>query len=314
MDILSSGLAHRRDTGIFTASEAAAVGLRPYAIRLACRASHLKRLARGTYVDGTTWDNADSTRRHLLMATSQAMGLRTPLRHRIALSHHSAAARWDIPLLATPTVSHLIRRDIGGGHTRRGYTIHERYGDDQCPADPMELIDASATAVVKPVLAALGVAELSGFVAGVVALDGALHAGQTTPAEIQQWLDRLPHRNGMAAMRAAAMAATSLSESPLESQTRLVLQGLGYRPECQVSIHNADGTFAARVDLLIAELGVVVEADGRVKYDQANSTQVLVSEKRRESQLVDLGYAVVRVEHDQLADHRTLHELSLIHI
>ncbi len=76
MDIISSGLGHRRDTKIFTAIEASAFGMTPDAIRMACRAGQLRRLARGTYVDSATWDLADPVRRHLLMTTSHCLTLK----------------------------------------------------------------------------------------------------------------------------------------------------------------------------------------------------------------------------------------------
>ncbi len=81
-----------------------------------------------------------------------------------------------------------------------------------------------------------------------------------------------------------------------------MLHALGYRPRSQVTLHTSDGAFVARVDLLIEELGVVVEVDGRVKYGQPNSTEVVVSEKRRESAIVELAYAVVRLEHHDVMD------------
>ncbi len=72
--------------------------------------------------------------------------------------------------------------------------------------------------VVLPVLAALGVAELDGIAAGVVALDSALHQGKTTLHEAQVWLARLRRRPKTAVIRRVIEAADNLSESPLESQ------------------------------------------------------------------------------------------------
>lgn len=125
-----------------------------------------------------------------------------------------------------------------------------------------------------PVLAALGVAESSGFVAGVVALDAALHSHQATLSEARDWLTVLARRPGKTTMRSAVAAANALSESVLESQTRLVLIALGYQPRLQVTLRTSDGGFVARVDMLIDDLGVVVEVDGRVKYHGPNSTEV----------------------------------------
>ncbi|MEO7070654.1 MAG: hypothetical protein ABI131_09215, partial [Nostocoides sp.] len=59
--------------------------------------------------------------------------------------------------------------------------------------------------------------------------------------------------------------------------------------------------FAARVDFLVEGL-VVVEFDGLVKYEGAQGRAALAAEKARESQLVDLGFEVVRVVWSELDD------------
>lgn len=173
--------------------------------------------------------------------------------------------------------------------------MHEGYGPDQASAR-----DDPAAGTVLAVLGAFGVAELDGFVAGVVALDAALHQGLTTTDEARAWIRRLRRRPGSGVIRRVVAVADGLSESPLETRCRLVLTALGYEVLLQVRLVTVDGVFVARVDLLIPALGVVVEVDGRVKYrlaDGTGSVEAVVSERRRESAVTDLGYAVVRVDH-----------------
>ncbi len=109
----------------------------------------------------------------------------------------------------------------------------------------------------------------------------------------------------MAMIRRVIDAADGASESPLESQARLVLSALGYRMRLQVALTTPSGAFVARVDGLLEDLGVVIEVDGRGKYrrdDGLGSVEILLSEKRRESAIRDLGYGVVRLDHAMIRD------------
>ncbi len=134
-------------------------------------------------------------------------------------------------------------------------------------------------------------------------MDAVLHRGLGTTDEVEHWLHRLAGRPGSRLLVRVAAAADHRSESPLETQVRLLLVSLGYRVELQRRIISADGEFVARVDLYLPDLGVVIEVDGRVKYvkdDGSGSAEALLSEKRREKALLDLGYGVVRVEYHDL--------------
>lgn len=63
----------------------------------------------------------------------------------------------------------------------------------------------------------------------------------------------------------------------------------------------SDGEFRARVDLLIEELRLVIEFDGRAKYQRrtengrVTDADIVWSEKLREDRLRELGYEVVRL-------------------
>ncbi len=292
------------------------MGLDAGTIHRLCRRAEIIRLASGAYTSAEVWSNADPVDRHILLTASRCAALEGRGDISLALSHDSAAAWWGIPLMSTPKRGHLTLCHGGAARSRRDYTVHRQYGADQCatstgvgpnsaehrsPSHPLKQVRT-----VSPVLAAFGVAETHGFLAGVVALDGALHSGKATPADAVGWLSRLRRRPGMATIRSVVNAADGLAESPLETQARVALHSLGHRPRLQARLLSTEGRFVARVDLLIEDLGVVVEVDGRVKYQQHNSTQTLVSEKRRENAIVNLGYAVFRLEHHHLADPKAI--------
>ena len=90
------------------------------------------------------------------------------------------------------------------------------------------------------------------------------------------------------------------AESGAESRTRWALRTLGLRmPTPQVEIFDDVGEFVARVDFLYEDMKLVIEVDGRKKYEKA---QDLWDEKMREDRLRALGYVVVRLTWADLDD------------
>jgi very-short-patch-repair endonuclease len=62
----------------------------------------------------------------------------------------------------------------------------------------------------------------------------------------------------------------------------------------QVTIRDQHGEFIARVDFVVAGTKIVIEFDGKVKYE-SGEPDVLWREKKREDELRRLGYVVVRI-------------------
>lgn len=155
--------------------------------------------------------------------------------------------------------------------------------------------------MVSAALAAIGVAEICGHTAGVIAMDAALQRGYAGRAELEGLMrESSPRRPRRRIALRAVRDCDAGAESPLETMVRLLLIRWGYRVATQVVIRTPGGDFVGRVDLLLEDLGVVVEVDGRVKYAGRDATAVLLAEKRRESALTDLGYGVVRLEEADL--------------
>src|SRR6202012_4964893 len=93
--------------------------------------------------------------------------------------------------------------------------------------------------------------------------------------------------------REVLQLATPLSESALESLTKLLIYDAGLTPpELQVRIVDPDDGWYCRVDMLWREQRLILEADGLLKYDE---TGALRAEKRRQVRLERLGYRVERV-------------------
>lgn len=303
--------------GVLTLDDVRDAGLTREQVLPLIRNGHLVRLLDGALTTRARWEACRTPEReHALRATA----LTRLLDHDVAISHVSAAAVHGLPLLGQPGRRiHVCLTGAGRGRSRVSYTLHQAYPAlapgtvspagpheglrDGPPCSPAWLHLGDGPRVVTPALAALGVAELQGFVAGVVALDGALHTGAATLMECQQLLTAMERRPGIRGMNRAVRAADAKAESALESQARLVVEALGFRVTLQVRLRTEDGEFVARVDMLIEELGVVIEVDGRVKYvnpDGSGSVEAVLSEKHRESAIRDLGYGVVRLDHPGL--------------
>jgi hypothetical protein len=132
---------------------------------------------------------------------------------------------------------------------------------------------------------------------GLIAADAALRDSQVTRAQLFGELTQATGWPGVRGARAVVALASPLSESPLESLTRLAAHDAGLSaPELQVTITDPSSGQRYRVDFLWREQRLVLEADGRIKY----SGDELWREKRRELALNRLGYRVMRVIWDDI--------------
>jgi len=282
MDLDIAALVSTGKYGVLTLADAAVGGVDRFRLALLVKQGKLVRLVDGTFTAPERWHSSTPEERHALRAVALLRVLRTD----VALSHLSAAAFLGLPLLRTPGDQvHVSRLSAGAGRKRGSYTMHTTYGAGS-------VLGGREPAVVRPALAALGVAKIWGFTAGVVTLDAALHRSMTTTDECYRWLEGMSHRPGVRLLHRVVAAADRLSESPLESQARLVVTALGFEVELQVRLFNEHGEFVARVDMLVVELGVVIEVDGAVKYTRADGTasvEAVISEKHRESAVRDIG-------------------------
>lgn len=103
--------------------------------------------------------------------------------------------------------------------------------------------------------------------------------------------DRRPNRRGRALIASVLDFADSLSESPLESRARILWHEARLPAPTQQAVIRSNGSFVARVDFLWDEARLIVEVDGLAKYDEPGA---LAAEKRRQNELVSLGYTVLR--------------------
>jgi hypothetical protein len=201
-------------------------------------------------------------------------------------SHSTAAVLRDIPLLLIPQRSCV---SVVPWHTGDIARVHVH----RCRSAPMS-VPLGAVECCRVERTAIDIAREHGVVAGVVALDHILREQMTDLGRMNEELKRCTRWPGVVSAREAVSLANPLSESPLESQSRLKFIAFGLpAPQPQAPIADAGGRFIGRVDFYWDEFGVVGEADGALKYGGIEGTP-LYGEKLRQEDLEDTGLIVVR--------------------
>ncbi len=273
--------------GAFSVFDAAFVGVPRAHLAWLARRGELVRVRRSAYVLAERWDAVAHESRHALLA-------RAVLRDRRgdAASHHSALAFHGLPLHGCPLDIVAVMTSVSKVRLEAGVRMYP-------PATAAREVVMGVPCVPLP-LALAQVCGREGVLAGVVAMDAAFGAGMTSPEQVTLAAEALADERVAARVANALARVDAASESAGESLLRMLLRDLGYRVRTQVVI-NAGGRFLGRVDALVDDC-VVVEFDGRVKYEGHSGAAALMAEKARESRLAEALYEVVRVVWSELAD------------
>ena len=282
---------------VFTAADAVACGYNPDEASRLVRSGQWVRLRRGVYCERVTLEAAATPEaRHRVMVAAALLAAGT----RVHASHQSAAVLHEVAVLRVPSRVTLTAPDGPHKATPALLRVVAALPQEHCARTPDGL------AVTSVARAVVDIARALPFRDAVVAADSALHAGRTTPAELQTVLDE---QRGWRGSRSAARVlafADKRAESPGESVTRVLLAELGYTEVEPQPVLEGLSRRTYRVDLLLRGR-VIVEFDGKVKYVDAAMTKdrtpadVLLAEKDREQDLEDAGYEVVRLKWSDLA-------------
>ena len=274
--------------GVFSAADAARVGVSSDELTTLSRHGTVTRIRRGAYVVTSVYRPAHPSERYRLE-------VRAVLRTRAAddrASHHSALALLGIDTHGVParTIT-LESRRARRQKAQSGLVTHPWSGGDTWVSKDFS--------TVPPALACLQVAAQSGFESGVCAIDSALRRQMTTMPELEAAIEHRPPLR-RAFLRSVLAAADEGADSVGESRTRIILADAGFEVRSQVTIEDQAG-FVGRVDLLVDGV-VVLEFDGLMKYAGADGRDALAAEKAREERLTRLGFEVVRVTWSDLED------------
>lgn len=190
-----------------------------------------------------------------------------------------------MPALPSWSPAEPIHLWVPGGerHSLAGCRLHHSPSGD---ADYPQGVPA-----IRQAWTLLDLAASLSYRSAVVVVEAVLNADPDIAIEVETL-----RANGLGRRPAARIAAVfgfagSLSESPLESQARLVFAAADLpRPLQQATIRRR-GRFLARVDFLWPEAMLIVEVDGLEKYGEPGALQ---REKERQNDLVAEGFVVLR--------------------
>jgi hypothetical protein len=269
-------------------------GLYPSAQRRSLqRAVHRGALAAvrpGVLVEPRQLDGLRTEERHLLLVRASAPAIVPPAR----VSHLSAAVVHGLPFVGTApdrvdVVDPRRARTETTAHTRTRPEVHgadhsaEPWGDAPCVHD-VECEGAVVTSLVRTLV---DIAVTTPLATSLPMIDHALHQHSV-------WAEMLVHEaetGGHSLPRRASEAlsmGSALSGSPAESLCRVRFRQLGTPEPVQQHEFRRPGEPPAIVDFWFPDQGVVVEIDGRGKYedpamlDGRSTAEAHWREKRRE--------------------------------
>ena len=283
-------LRHLAPSGVFSAAAARASGISGAVLRSLVANGSCHPLHRGWYsVEKPT----SQRHRHLLRVTA----LLEEYDGQVMASHASAVALLGLPdeEIDWGTV-HLMWRSADAK-----FRAFSRVHIHELVEHP--LLRHGITAV-DPALAAVQVG-LRSQPAMLVAADHCLHHALTSVHNLRAAASVLTGQRGVTRAKAALPWCDSRHETPGETLTALTLRRLGYAfsPQHEIPRVEQPGRHF-RADFIIDGTNVLVEFDGRTKYDPDSNPEAAranFDEKQREDEIRRLGYRVVRVTRADLA-------------
>lgn len=279
--------------GVFTRREANALGYHDAAIAAHVRSGAWVRVRRGAYVLGSQWSDLGAKQRYatLCRAVVRQANTRVVLSHLSAANEHGAPL-WDFDLHAV----HLTRPDGRAGRAEAGVVQHRGAIEkgDVVRRGGLEVMSATRTA--------LELTMLLDAEHALVEIDYLLHRKLTTVPELRKRYAAMTFWPRTLTTEHVLRLADARSESVGETRARY----LCWSERLPAAVPNYpildnNGVEIARVDLAWPELGVFLEFDGKVKYEEhrrdgESVIDCVLREKRRESLICELtGWRCIRI-------------------
>lgn len=162
---------------------------------------------------------------------------------------------------------HVAKRRDAPGTSRRG-NRHGVHVHPELVADAfIETTEGLLT--TNPDLTVVCCALRLPLVEALVVADSATHSGRSSIAALQHIASQIGRKVGKASLRAVLELCDPKCESPGETRTRLLLVMGGFEVESQFEILDDHGRFVARTDFKVRGTRVVVEFDGRAKFESS---------------------------------------------
>jgi len=276
---------------VFPAARAMVLGLTRADLRGLLRERRIVRLHRGWYATRLPRDDADLHRLRVEALLAEYAGRAVATDASALLRLGIATWRPDLRRV------HLALTDPDANrHRKADLVVHPHR-----PAARL-LRPRPAAGTVHPAvaIASAGLRDPRSF---LVPGDDALRRGLVTAAELAAAVDGLGRRHGAAGVRAVRDWCDPRHESPGETLVAHLLRLAGHELDPQFVVPGTGqwtrGGQGYRADLRLRGTRVLVEFDGRVKYEDP---QTLWEEKLREDRIRSLGWVVVRVTMADLRD------------
>lgn len=215
------------------------------------------------------------------------------------------------PKRATSRLPSFVYDSTGTARHGRGKPVHLRRHAQSIP--PERIVVAGGLPVTDLVRTAVDCARYMPAQTAVPVVDSALRkiaqpdrfhpataldAWRSARAEMLGDLIAAGRGRGVRRARWVLEMTTLWSESPGESQVRWLTRALGLppgSPQVQITV---DG-YRYFVDLCWPDLRIIIEFDGRLKYERMD---VIWEEKRRQDRIESAGWRFLRVTWEDLAD------------
>jgi hypothetical protein len=280
---------------VFLLRDADAAGISRGVVRRAFADGQLQRLAKSAFALTATMNDASDWEKFRLRSIAFAACAQDGT----FLTGAAAAAVLGLPMIADPpTLPTAIRH--GSPHTGHRLTPHGTIR--HAPLPIRHRVRKNNVSVVSPAYCAIDIARHFGPRDALIVADHVLHAGTARDelADPTTKMDRFP---GIDHARWVVEHADQRSESPLETLGRYAFLSAGLAPPLS-NVWIPAGQQWFRVDHLIPETGVIIEADGAIKYDNRADASVLVGQDReRERLLRSLGFGFTRYRWAAAAHH-----------
>jgi hypothetical protein len=276
--------------GLMTTARLLEAGLSPSRIRRLVQRGVLSPVGRGTYVRGALAAKLGPRGQHVL----RVAGVLATADPGAVGSHQSAAIIHGLDLLSRRPSGVTVTHRPGTGRTggRPGVRVHLA----ALPAGHVTM--RSGVAVTSVARTVVDLARTSSFRSGVVVADSALRGKLTTKADLGAVVADCARWPGLTRARQVVEFSDALSESALESLSRVVFREQGIPPpELQEWVGGDDEGVVGRADFLWRRLGTIGEADGALKYADP---QRAIAQLRRDARLRAAGFQVVHFTWDDI--------------
>lgn len=268
------------------------------------------RITAGSYASASAWKALTPMQQHLvrvLEIADRTHGSRV-------FTHSAAAAVWSIDRIAKwPDLVEVRIPTATGGRSSGG--IRRR----ALGYAGVELVPWRGHLITSPAQTAIDLAADAGFTDGVIALDQACWArredGPLTDISRIKGVLAGQHRRGLGRVHRAIAFSTDLSDSVRESQSRVLIDRLGFPVPVLQRAFVLPGFGAVRTDFWFEDFEHVGELDGTGKYldpailDGRSSAEALLAEKDREDALRRVVRRMSRWRTAALRDPRQLHDI-----